>query len=82
MFPKLSKLLNQEDALGTPWLHGHCSPQARPRGALLTSVTRHFDVTLSLAAPKSSRWQALMSPRWWRRMHGQRVPVQGQAEPS
>ena len=51
MFPKLSKLLNQEDALGTPWLRGNCYPQARPRGALRTGVTRHFDVTLSLAHP-------------------------------
>jgi hypothetical protein len=34
-FPKLSKLLNQEDALGAPCLRGEfCSPQAAPsRGA-------------------------------------------------
>ena len=32
-FPKLSKLLNQEDALSIPCLRGDfCSPQARPRG--------------------------------------------------
>jgi hypothetical protein len=29
MFPKLSKLLNQEDGPGTPRLRGHC--QAEPR---------------------------------------------------
>jgi hypothetical protein len=34
VFSKLSKLLNQEDALGAPCLHSDfCSPQARPRGA-------------------------------------------------
>jgi hypothetical protein len=34
VFPKLSKLLNQEDALSAPCLRGDfCSPQARPRGA-------------------------------------------------
>jgi len=34
VFPKLSKLLNQEDALSVPCLHGgFCSPQTRPRGA-------------------------------------------------
>jgi hypothetical protein len=34
IFSKLSKLLNQEDALSAPCLRGDCcSPQARPRGA-------------------------------------------------
>jgi hypothetical protein len=34
VFPKLSKLLNQEVALSAPCLRGDfCSPQARPRGA-------------------------------------------------
>jgi hypothetical protein len=39
LFPKLSKLLNQEDALSAP-----CSPQA-PRGApgmLRTGLIHHF----------------------------------------
>jgi hypothetical protein len=62
-FPKLSKLLNQENALGAPCLRGElCSPQAAPsRGApmMRTSVIRHFDVTLPFASPKSLGWQAL-----------------------
>jgi hypothetical protein len=80
-------------ALSAPCLRGEfCSPQAAPsRGApmLRTVVTRHFDVTLSFATPKSSGAtpkssgsQALMFPRWWRRMRGQSAPMQGQAEPS
>jgi hypothetical protein len=46
VFSKLSKLLNQEDALGAPCcLRGHfCSPQAPSRGAgmLRTDVIRRF----------------------------------------
>jgi hypothetical protein len=52
MFPRLSKLLSQEDALGTPWLRGKfCSQQAASsRGApmLRTGVIRHFDVTFTV----------------------------------
>ena len=55
VFPELSKMLHQEDALGAPCLDTviACSPQARPRGArvLRTGVIRHFDVTLRLATP-------------------------------
>jgi hypothetical protein len=84
-FLKLSKLLNQEDALSAPCLRGEfCSPQAAPsRGAgmLRTGIIRHFDVTLLFVTPEPSCWQALMSPRWWRQMHGQSAPMQGQAEP-
>jgi hypothetical protein len=47
VFSKLSKLLNQEDALSEPCLRGDlCSPQARPsRGAgmLRTDMIRYFD---------------------------------------
>jgi hypothetical protein len=42
---KLSKLLNQEDALSAPWLHGDlCSPQAPPKDALILrkGVIRRF----------------------------------------
>jgi hypothetical protein len=42
---KLSKLLNQEDALSAPWLRGDlCSPQAPPRGAVILrkGVIRRF----------------------------------------
>ena len=86
VFPKLSKLLNQEDALGAPCLRGEfCSPHVAPsRGApiLRTSIIRHFDVTLPFASPKSSSWQALMFPQWLAAMPRQSAPVQGQAEPS
>jgi hypothetical protein len=54
-FPKLSKLLNQEDALSAPCLRGEfCSPQAAPSrgtGMLRTGVIRHFDVTLLFGTP-------------------------------
>jgi hypothetical protein len=53
-FPKLSKLLNQEDALSAPCLRELCSPPAAPsRGAamLRTGVIRHFEVTLPFATP-------------------------------
>jgi hypothetical protein len=63
-FPKMSKLLNQENALGAPCLGGEfCAPQAAPsRGApmMRTSAVRRFDITLPFASPKSSGWQALM----------------------
>jgi hypothetical protein len=88
-FPKLSKLLNQEDALSAPCLQHFrgkfCSPQAAPsRGAgmLRTGGTLHFDVTLPFWITESSCSQAPMSPRWWWQMHGQSAPVQGQAGPS
>jgi len=45
LFPKLSKLLNQEDALSAPWLRGDlCSPQAPPRDAVILrkGVIRRF----------------------------------------
>jgi hypothetical protein len=45
VFSKLSKLLNQEDALSAPCLHlDFCSPQAPKRGAgmLRTDVTLRF----------------------------------------
>jgi hypothetical protein len=47
---KLSKLLNQEDALSVPCL----------RGDLRTGVILHFDVTLSFGITEPSCWQALM----------------------
>ena len=60
-FPKLSKLLNQENALSAPW-----SPQAPSRGAgmLRTGVIRRFEVTLLFAITDSSHRQALMLFRW------------------
>jgi hypothetical protein len=48
---KLSKLLNQEDALSAPCLRGD-------------NVIRHFDVTLPFATSKTSCWRALMLSRW------------------
>jgi hypothetical protein len=50
VFPKLSKLLNQENALSAPW-----SPQAPSRGAgmLRTGVIRRFEVTLLFAITDS-----------------------------
>ena len=70
VFPELSKLLRQEDALGAPCLdtQDSCSPQARPRGTggmLRTGVNRHFDITLRLATPDIRLAQALMLSRWW-----------------
>jgi hypothetical protein len=49
--PKLSKLPNQEDALGTPWLRGEllsAGAPSRGAGMLRTGVIRRFDFTLSL----------------------------------
>jgi hypothetical protein len=55
VFPKLSKLLNQEDALGAPCLDTVILALRRraPRGArmLRTGVIRYFDITLRLATP-------------------------------
>jgi hypothetical protein len=55
VFPELSKLLNQEDALGAPCLDT-VAPALRRRalagaGILRTGVIRHFGVTLRLATP-------------------------------
>jgi hypothetical protein len=87
VFPKLSKLLNQEDALSAP-----CSPQAPARGAprpaprlagaggtggmLRIGLIRHFDVTLLFAIKRSC------FPVVGRQLHGWSGPVQGQAGPS
>src|ERR1700733_1365051 len=70
VFLGLSKLLNQEDALGAPYFFGHgdsCSPQSRPRGAQgccgqASSVTSmsHYGLL-----HRTSGWQALMLSRWW-----------------
>ena len=55
VFSELSKLLNQEYALGAPCLHSDfCSPQARPRGAQVCCGQARsvaFDVTLTFATP-------------------------------
>ena len=55
VFPELSKLLHQEDALGAPCLDT-VIPALRRRalagaGILRTGVIRHFGVTLRLATP-------------------------------
>jgi hypothetical protein len=58
LFSKLSKLLNQENALSAPCSRiNSCSPQAPPRGTRdccgqARSIA--FDVTLLFATPKSS----------------------------
>jgi hypothetical protein len=83
VFSKLSKLLNQEDALSAPCSHAVISAlRRRALAGRRNAAERRNTVTLSFAAPKSSRRQALMNSRWWRRMHGQSAPVQGQAGPS
>jgi hypothetical protein len=55
VFPELSKLLNQEDALGAPCLDtGILALRRRAlagAGILRTGVIRHFGVTLRLATP-------------------------------
>src|SRR5580704_3123315 len=61
VFPELSKLLNQEDALGVPCLDTVI--------LALRSVIRHFDVAYGLLH-RTSGWQALMLSRWWAAMHG------------
>jgi hypothetical protein len=63
---KLSKLLNQEDALSAPWLRGDLhSPQPPVAGRRKSAdgVSVIFDVTYPLAIPKSSRRQAVMLSR-------------------
>jgi len=64
-FPELSKLLNQEGALGAPCLRGDfCSPQARPRGAQ-ECYGKAYPLLLchiTVCDHRSSRWQALMFP--------------------
>jgi hypothetical protein len=68
VFPGLSKLLNQEDALGAPCLDTVIvsPPQARPRGAQercgqASSVTSMSPYGL---LHRTSGWQALMLSRW------------------
>ena len=57
VFPVLSKLLNQEDALGAPCLDTvivalrRCALAGRWKGMLRTGVIRHFNVTLRFATP-------------------------------
>jgi hypothetical protein len=66
---KLSKLLNQEDALSAPCLGPFILLSAGGvlAGApmLRTGVIHHFVVTLAFATPKSSGLQAPMSPGGW-----------------
>ena len=61
LFPKLSRLLNQEDALSAP-----CSPRAPSRGA--RNAADRLDPSLLMShyglLPNSSRRRALMSCRW------------------
>jgi hypothetical protein len=57
VFSKLSKVLNQEDALGVPCLRGgFCSPQAPSRnaGVVWKGLSIAFDVTLPFAISESS----------------------------
>jgi hypothetical protein len=73
VFSKLSRVLNQEDALGVPCLGcDFCSPQAPARGAgmLRTGVNRRFGVTFTVATPKSSCRHALMVSWWLAAVHG------------
>jgi hypothetical protein len=83
VFSKLSKLLNQEDALSAPWLRGDfCSPQApsRDAGMLRKGVISHCHITVAITG--SSCWQALMLSRWLAADARVERPVQGQAGPS
>jgi hypothetical protein len=61
LFPELSRLLNQEDALSAP-----CSPRAPSRGA--RNAADRLDPSLLMShyglLPNSSRRRALMSCRW------------------
>ena len=59
---KLSKLLNQEDALSAPCLRtDFCSAQApSERGSAAHSLIRHILMSHFRFAPKSLRGQALM----------------------
>jgi hypothetical protein len=85
VFPKLSKLLNQEDAWAPP---AHAVNSALRRCALagrrnaaerrIASFQCHFMVryiqVITLTSADVSRWR--------RQMHGQSAPVQAQAAPS
>ena len=68
VFPELSKMLHQEDALGAPCLDTVMLALRRcalvGAGMLRTGFIRHFDVTLRLLH-RTSGWQALMLSRWW-----------------
>jgi hypothetical protein len=85
VFPKLSKLLNQEDA----WAHPvyavistlrRCALTGRRNAAerRIPSFRCHFMVrytqVIMLTSADVSRWR--------RQMHGQSAPMQGQAAPS
>jgi hypothetical protein len=85
VFPKLSKLLNQEDAWAPPAYT--VNPALRRRALAgrthaaerrIASFRRHFMVrytqVIKLTSADVSRWR--------RQMHGQSAPVQGQAGPS
>jgi len=69
VFPELSKLLHQEDALGAPCLDTVILALRRRAlagaGILRTGVVRYFGVTLRLATPDIRLAQALMLSRWW-----------------
>jgi hypothetical protein len=85
-FSKLSKVLNQEDALGAPCLGcDFCSPQAPSRGVgmLRTGVIRRFGVTFTVEITRSSRRHALMLSGGWRQCTGKmlrRKAKQGRRE--
>ena len=70
---KLSKVLNQEDALGAPCSGcDFCSSQAPSRGAgmLRTGAIRRFGLTFNVATPESLGRHALMLSRWLAAVHG------------
>ena len=77
MFPKLSKLLNQEDAWAHPAYAVNPAPRRRTHAAERRdpSFLCHFIVRYTQGIMLTS---ADVS-RWRRQMHGSSTPVQGQA---
>jgi hypothetical protein len=74
VFPKLSKLLNQEDALSVPAYEVICSLRRRALAGRRNAADRLSPSLLwhiTVGYTESSCGQALMLSRRWAAMHGQ-----------
>jgi hypothetical protein len=83
---KLSKLLNQENALSVPCLRGDSCSRSSPRGEA-SNYGGKLNQSLLMShyrwrSPSDHSDASLCCPGGWRQMHGQNAPVQGQAGPS
>ena len=82
VFPKLSKLLIQEDALSAPFL---ATISALRRGALAgrrNAAERRNPLLSHYSLRSPSHRAGKRCSGGWRQMHGQSAPMQGQAGPS